>query len=428
VAGRHTKRKTRSAKLRGGGAIVGLSTTAGAFLATALGPVATAPPANADFGIEDLIVDLLDPGSIAAAADPAGALDLTTLLADFGLGGTAAPDASALAIADLPDPGSVAAAAEPAAQPAATLDLASLLEELFVSYAPDNTALAEAFQQGLYLPLHMFDQEWIDNQFGIEAWITSPVGQYIDQDINYLFQVPSEFCGVICNGAPGTELDPTGGDGGLFFGDGGAGYDAAADPGMAGGDGGNAGLIGNGGDGGDGGLGADGGNGGDGGQAMGNGGVGGNGGDGGLGVAAGNGGAGGSIGQNITNVSALGNGGNGRSRLRRHHWHRRHCSGRGRLYRRDRLCRRQRRCGGCWFPVDRLRRYRWRRRSWRDRRHWRCRRRRRRDHTGRWGRRGRWTRWAWRCGRSRRLQRHRAGRKRCYGPDRRDRCLRRLRR
>ena len=83
MAGRHAKRKTRSnAKLRRGGAI-GLSTTAGAFLAAAMGPVATAPPANADFGIEDLIMDLLDPGSLAAAAEPAGALDLSTLLADL---------------------------------------------------------------------------------------------------------------------------------------------------------------------------------------------------------------------------------------------------------------------------------------------------------------------------------------------------------
>ncbi|MGA9493332.1 MAG: hypothetical protein WBV80_24225, partial [Mycobacterium sp.] len=134
MAGRHTKRKIRGAKLRGG-AIFGLSTTAGTFLAAAMGPVATAPPANADFGIEDLIMDLLDPGSIAAAAEPAATLDLSTLLTDFGLGSTAAPDTSALAITDLPDPGAVAAAAEPAA----TLDLASLLEELFVSGGTDNT-------------------------------------------------------------------------------------------------------------------------------------------------------------------------------------------------------------------------------------------------------------------------------------------------
>ena len=63
-----------------------------------------------------------------------------------------------------------------------------------------------------------------------------------------------------------------------------AGYDAAADPGMVGGNGGDALGLGDGGAGGDGGLGADGGNGGDGGWVMGNGGVGGNGGDGGFGM------------------------------------------------------------------------------------------------------------------------------------------------
>ncbi len=265
MAGRHAKRKTpsRSAKLRGY-AVAGVSTTAGAFLAATLGPVATAPPAEADFGIDDVIMDLFDPGAVAAVAEPAATLDLSGLLAEFFIG----------------------------------------------NGTTDNTALAEAFQQGFYEPVHTFVQQWIDNQFGIEAWITSPVGQYIDQDINYLFQVPSEFCGVICNGAPGTEADPTGGDGGLFAGDGGAGWNST-EVGVAGGDGGSAGLIGDGGDGGAGGLGADGGNGGDGGQLMGNGGVGGVGGDGTATLAAGNGGAGGSIGQNVTDVSALGNGGDG---------------------------------------------------------------------------------------------------------------------
>ena len=116
----------------------------------------------------------------------------------------------------------------------------------------------------------------------VEDWINSPLGQFVDGDINSLFQTPSNVCGVICDGVPGTEADPTGGGGGLLAGDGGAGYDAAADPGMTGGDGGSAGLFGDGGAGGDGGLGADGGNGGAGGEIMGNGGVGGTGGDGGL--------------------------------------------------------------------------------------------------------------------------------------------------
>ena len=77
MAGRHVKRRTRprDARLRRRAAIgvstVGLSTTAGAILAAAIVPVATAPPAKADFGIDDVIMDLFDPGAVAAAADPA---------------------------------------------------------------------------------------------------------------------------------------------------------------------------------------------------------------------------------------------------------------------------------------------------------------------------------------------------------------------
>ena len=315
MAGRHAKQRTRSrnARLRRSGAI-GVSTTAGAFLAAAIGPVATAPQAKADFGIEDLIMNLLDPGALAAAVEPATTLDLSTLLVDL-FNGSGATDTAALAVPDLPDPSSVvaaaadsssvAAAADPAAAaaPAGSFDLSGLLAELGLvgNGTTDNTALAEAFQQDFYQPVHTF----------IENWISSPEGQVVDNEINSFFQTPSNVCGLICDGAPGTLADPTGQDGGLLAGDGGAGYDAAVDPGMVGGGGGDALGIGDGGAGGDGGLGADGGNGGDGGWVMGNGGVGGAGGDGTATLAAGNGGAGGSVGQNTTDVSALGNGGNG---------------------------------------------------------------------------------------------------------------------
>jgi hypothetical protein len=327
LAGRHAKRKTRSRSVKVRVcAVVGLPTTAGAFMAAVVGSVAPAPQAKADFGIDDLIMNLLDPGVLAAAAEPAATLDLSTLLADL-LNSTGVTDTTALAIPDLPDPGSVVApavdpavvatAAEPASVAAAAdlppdavaaaadpaFDLSGLLAFFgFVGTGqPDSIAFADSFQEGLYQPVETFVQDWIN----------SPLGQFVDGDINSLFQTPSSVCGLICDGVPGTETDPTGGNGGLLFGDGGAGYDAAADPGMAGGDGGSAGLIGDGGDGGGGGLGADGGNGGAGGEIMGNGGVGGAGGDGTATLAAGNGGDGGSIGQNPTDVSALGNGGVG---------------------------------------------------------------------------------------------------------------------
>src|SRR3984885_13073207 len=106
LAGRHAKRRTRSrsARLRVC-AVVGVPTTAGAFLAAAVGSIAPAPQAKADFGIDDLIMNLLDPGVLAAAAEPAATLDLSTLLADlFTCPGLTDPPYPA--IPDLPDPGS----------------------------------------------------------------------------------------------------------------------------------------------------------------------------------------------------------------------------------------------------------------------------------------------------------------------------------
>jgi hypothetical protein len=95
-------------------------------------------------------------------------------------------------------------------------------------------------------------------------------------------------CGLICDGAPGTEADPDGGGGGLLFGNGGAGW-TSTDPGVAGGNGGNAGFFGNGGDGGAG----DDAHGGAGGNAevFGNGGDGGAGGQGAIGGLGGTGGS-----------------------------------------------------------------------------------------------------------------------------------------
>jgi hypothetical protein len=57
------------------------------------------------------------------------------------------------------------------------------------------------------------------------------------------------FCGMICNGVDGTEADPDGGNGGLWFGDGGDGWTSTIE-GVAGGNGGHAGGIGDGGAGG----------------------------------------------------------------------------------------------------------------------------------------------------------------------------------
>jgi endoglycosylceramidase len=125
---------------------------------------------------------------------------------------------------------------------------------------------SELFQQYIYDPLHA----------SVESWINSPFGEEVDQAINTAF---GQF--LIGNGADGTsQLDPNGGDGGLWFGDGGTGWNSDQ-AGIAGGNGGDAvGFFGSGGEGGSGGAGAAGGDGGDGGSLFGIGGGGGNAGDG----------------------------------------------------------------------------------------------------------------------------------------------------
>jgi len=58
---------------------------------------------------------------------------------------------------------------------------------------------------------------------------STAVGEQFDNAINPFF-AQGDFCGLICNGTDGTAADPTGGNGGFFFGDGGTGFDAADDP------------------------------------------------------------------------------------------------------------------------------------------------------------------------------------------------------
>src|SRR3984885_9376736 len=122
------------------------------------------------------------------------------------------------------------------------------------------------FQQYIYDPLHA----------SVESWINSSFGEQVDNALN---TASGQF--LIGNGANGTgQLDPNGGDGGLWFGDGGNGWDSTQ-PGFAGGSGGDAVVFfGNGGDGGMGGPSAAGGDGGDAGSLFGIGGDGGNAGDG----------------------------------------------------------------------------------------------------------------------------------------------------
>ncbi len=126
----------------------------------------------------------------------------------------------------------------------------------------ETVSAAGLFQQYIYDPLHA----------GVESWINSSFGEQVDHLLN---TASGQF--LIGNGADGTgQLDPNGGDGGLWFGDGGNGWDSD-EAGFAGGSGGDAvGFFGTGGDGGLGGAGAAGGDGGDAGSLFGIGGDGGN--------------------------------------------------------------------------------------------------------------------------------------------------------
>ncbi|WP_136623114.1 PE family protein, partial [Mycobacterium attenuatum] len=132
-----------------------------------------------------------------------------------------------------------------------------------------------------------------------EAANASPL-QTLEQDALQVINAPTQALlgrPLIGDGAAGTAANPNGGEGGLLFGNGGAGYNASATAGTAGGNGGSAGLIGNGGIGGAGGAGAAGGVGGHGGWLCGSGGDGGAGGNAVVaGGSGGNGGAGGAAG------------------------------------------------------------------------------------------------------------------------------------
>src|SRR6202012_2222576 len=149
--------------------VFGLGLTAGAFFAFGLAPLVTAPPANADE--VDVIVDPII--SALSGIDPTLGADLGALATSF-------------------DPTFAADSATSAATAAATPDFSDL------------------FNQYVYTPTHT----------ALEAWINSNVGQQVDGFIN---TISGEF--LIGNGAPGTsEADPNGADGGLWFGDGGHGW------------------------------------------------------------------------------------------------------------------------------------------------------------------------------------------------------------
>lgn len=137
------------------------------------------------------------------------------------------------------------------------------------AYSGADLTLAGVFNAVVYQPTYTVGQ----------AWITSNVGEFIDN--TFINPIGQALIGrnLLGNGAAGitggTVLQAAGGAGGLLFGNGGPGGTAASGQGGLGGA---AGLIGNGGSGGAGGAGVPGGAGGNGGFLMGIGGAGGAGG------------------------------------------------------------------------------------------------------------------------------------------------------
>jgi endoglycosylceramidase len=265
--GNREQRRTLNANLTTRRRILGVGSAVGALWVFGMTPPWAPPIAHADdFGLGDLVSDLVVNASSAAAN-----------------AGDVVGDTS---------PAAIQAALEASGQQfdhaLAAVSTTNPLAELANAPSPETLTPAGLFQQFLYEPIHT----------AIEDWISSPSGEQVDNLIN---TISGQL--LIGNGADGTAADPDGGDGGLFFGDGGNGYDESGNATVDGGDGGSAqGLFGNGGDGGDGGAGAAGGAGGNGGSLFG---IGGEGGDGGAGGNGGDGGNGGSL------FGIGGDGGNG---------------------------------------------------------------------------------------------------------------------
>ncbi len=299
MAGRRSSKRDKrfnKATARTRRRLVGWGTGAGAVLAFGLSPLVGAPSAQAD--VLDVIIDPLINaigGSLSGLVDPLASLDLfggANPFASLDLSGLSLPALDLPALDAAGASGLGTGSLDSALQlPTESLVALSSTDPLSAA-SSSSTDLAQLYDTFFYEPIHTLDQ----------AWIASPFGALVDNNLNAVYQ---DFGGqgiLIGNGVDGTMADPNGGAGGLFFGDGGTGYDPTT-AGVAGGEGGAA-FFGNGGDGGMGGADADGGAGGS--TVFG---IAGNGGAGGAGLPGADGGDGGA-GGNVTGFF-FGNGGNG---------------------------------------------------------------------------------------------------------------------
>src|ERR1700761_6063485 len=251
--GSKRNRQARNAGARRSRA-VGLGSSAGAFLAFGLSPLANTPMANAD-GLDVIIDPIINSisSSLGGVADPLAALDLGTVASSAAdAAGTSDLGLGSLDSA-LTSPSDWLAALGWSSEPAATALPADAVAA--TSALPDASTSdpAQLFNADIFQPLETVEQDWINSSFG----------EFVDNSLNTLYQDLGGQGMLIGEGANGVGggrwLAADGQAGGLLFGDGGNGATDLLGQGGAGG----AAYDG---DGGDGGVGIDGGSGGDGGN------------------------------------------------------------------------------------------------------------------------------------------------------------------
>lgn len=263
--------------------VISLGAAAGAFLTFGMSPMAGMPVAKADGDELDFSQQIAD---ALAAVDPAQSTQGWDGWIDNlndALHGSLSYQPPDVAVPAIDDSALTAGSAAPS----------------------DPFNFVQWYETNIFTPLHQWDQDWIHG--------TTFLGNLTVQWDNLVNGIWNGLGGpglLIGNGIDGTSaLHPDGGAGGLWFGDGGHGWNSTED-GVAGGNGGMA-FVGIGGNGGDGGAGAAGGHGGN----VLFWGIAGNGGAGGdataFGAAGGAGGVGGDAAGFILGFGIGGNGGHG---------------------------------------------------------------------------------------------------------------------
>lgn len=161
----------------------------------------------------------------------------------------AVPEALAAAASDVANIGSALSAANAAAAAGTTGLLAAGADEVSAALASLFSGHAVSYQQVAAQATALHDQ-FVQALTGAGGSYALTEAANVQQNLLNAINAPTQALlgrPLIGDGAVGTASSPDGQDGGLLFGNGGAGYNSAATPGMAGGNGGNAGLIGNGG-------------------------------------------------------------------------------------------------------------------------------------------------------------------------------------